>query len=423
MTVQRLAGIALFVSFLALSVAAQAQPPVITTWNAGKLHPCTGDSVPVTESMVYNPIAGGEHITLTVLGQTKEWTDYNLYMAERSNFIHGSIEMAGLQCSGGSVVSMPAAVAAATFTQTVFNHQAVPRMAGSATRTTASVLTPASSPAAAAATGGAAIEAPAAGGASIEAPAPVAAPAKEGESGKAVELKVAKTEAAPKLELPPNLITTDVEWDLFKHKESSGNNFALRAGYSRTLSNEKVTVGGTLIVNTLLMMNKTFFNNALNLYGNYLLNENSSLERRVGASVNMFLVDKEFAGTPFGMSIVANYSDNWFIKSDNIVTYGVMAQQSFLGDIKTTLLTAGVLFGLPIGNRYAFNPSCVLAYNVLTIGKNGTVSVESPFMLQPAANGSIYFSKLFTLDVGAKTTLLITDYHDLIVTVGTTILF
>jgi hypothetical protein len=64
-----------------------------------------------------------------------------------------------------------------------------------------------------------------------------------------------------------------------------------------------------------------------------------------------------------------------------------------------------------------------MAYNIYTAGKNGSVTVNSPFMLQPAFNGSIYFTKLFSLDIGAKTTLFIKDYSDLILTIGTTILF
>jgi hypothetical protein len=135
------------------------------------------------------------------------------------------------------------------------------------------------------------------------------------------------------------------------------------------------------------------------------------------------MVDKDLYGTPFGMSVVASFSDNRFVNEDNIITYGAMVQQSFVGSSKTTLLTAGVLFGIPISQRYAANPSCVLAYNLYTAGKNGKVDVTSPFMLQPALNGSIYFTKLFTLDIGTKTTLFIKDYHDFIITLGATVLF
>lgn len=387
--------------------ACAAQPG--NGWFAGKLHPCTGDSVWVTEELGYDEATQRERITLTVLGMSREWPDWNSYYAERSDFIHGAIELAGLQCGGaGGATSMPAAVASATFKQAVFTHAAKPRMAASSsgdqTAAPRSVVAPVQ-------TGG--------GETPIEQPDNEQA---ETEGAKAVQLDVTKKEAGTTPMLPPNHVTTDLEWDLFKHKGASGNGFYLRAGYSRTLSNEKITVGGTLIANTLLMMSKMYFNNALNLFGTYMLSESSSLERKVGGAFNVFMVDKEFSGAPIGFSAVANFSDNWFVNQDNILTYGIMVQESKLADLYTTLLTAGVLYGMPIGERYALNADVVFAYAVLGIGPKGT-SIDGPMMLQPAVTFSTYFTKLFSLDAGLKTTLLVDGYADLIVTIGSAVLF
>ena len=376
---------------------------------AGKLHPCTGDSVWVTEEFIFDDITLQETIKLTVLGMSKEWTDFNAYYAERSDFIHGAIELAGLQCGGaGGATSMPATAASASFKQTVFTHTAKPRMDAAVTEEQAAPRkTP---PPAMNSTGGGKV------------PIDETEEQPETEGAKAVQLDVTEKEAGPSLTLPPNHVTTDLEWDLFKHKGASGNGFYLRAAYSRTLSNEKITVGGTLIANTLLMMSKMYFNNALNLFGTYLLTETASLERKVGGTLNLFVVDKDFSGAPIGFSAVANFSDNWFVNEDNILTYGIMVQESKLASVYTTLLTAGVLYGLPIGERYALNADLIYAIVVLGIGDEGT-SFDHPQMLQPAVSFSTYFTKLFSLDAGIKTTLLVDGYADLIVTVGSMILF
>lgn len=381
----------------AVTVWAQ-QAPNVQYWNAGKLHPCTGDSVQVMEVMEY--FRTGEQITLTVLDMSREWTNFNDYYSERSDFIHGAIALAGQQCGSGGTASLTATAANSTFKQAVFTNLAVPRMAAE--------QTPTSSPALAT---------------SSEQTAAAAEPSLEAEAGKAVQLEVATETAAPRVLLPPNNVTTDLEWNLFKQNGASGSNYALRAGYSRTLSNEKITCGGMLVANTMVMLDKIFFNNALNAYGTYLIEESSSLERKVGGSLNMFLVDKTFYGTPFGVSLVASFSDNRFIRSDNILTYGLMAQQSFVGDIKTTLLTAGALYGLPLGKRFALNSNAIYAINLVTVGRDGVVDVENRSMLQPALSLTTYFSRLFSLDLGVKSTFLVSDYSDLVLTLGSVILF
>lgn len=425
-----LIGGLLFLSMNPISLYAQAQPA--QSWYAGKLHPCTGDSVLVTAVTSFS--ANREVTTITVLGQSKEWPNvFNWSMipqSELSEFIHGVIETAGLACGSGGSVSLPATAATSTFQQTIFTNIAKPRMAsaGAASvqpqqQTLSKSTAPATTPAPLSTDEKVTLPVPGTNAESSQQPVATTPTETSTESGKAVELKVAKKESGTRPVLPPNNITTDLEWNAFSMKKQNGNNFALRASYNRTLSNEKVTLGATLVINTMLMLDKIFYNNALNLSGAYMLTETSSLERKVGGSVNAFIVDKAFYGTPFGMSVVASFSDNWFVNQDNIVTYGAMFQQSFVGETKTSLVTGGVLFGLPIGNRYAINPSCVMAYNVHTAGKNGSVTVDGPFMLQPAFNGSIYFTKLFSLDLGAKTTLFIKDYSDLIVTIGSTILF
>ncbi len=385
--------ISVFIATLSVS----AQMSYVQYWNAGKLHPCTGDSVQVMEETEY---AGGELIRLTVLGMSKEWTDYNDYANERSAFIHGAISLAGQQCGSGGAASLSAEAANSTFKQAVFTSLATPKMAA--------MPTTASSPAVSTASEQAVL---------------AAEPAQETEAGKAVQLEAAKEQAAPAVLLPPNNVTTDLEWNLFKQNGASGSNYALRAGYSRTLSNEKITCGGMLVLNTMVMLDKIFFNNALNGYGTYLIEETSALERKIGGSLNMFLVDKTFYGTPFGMSVVASFSDNWFVRSDNILTYGLMAQQSFVGDSKTTLLTAGALYGLPMGQRFALNGNVVYAVNVLTVGQDGVVDVENRSMLQPALTLTTYFTRLFSLDVGVKSTFLVADYNDLVLTLGSVILF
>jgi hypothetical protein len=391
----------------AAAVFAQMHEPVY--WMAGKLHPCTGDSVQVREEMEFG--MDGETISLTVLGVTKTWNDYMDYESERSDFIHGTIEMAGLQCSGaGGAVSMPAQAISTTFRQTVFTNAAKPRISGARRGTGASSSPQSFRPAKIG-----------------QQPQPVELPPETAEEtkeeGKAVQLEVGTREAGPQLMLPPNNVQTDLEWDFFSIRGSKGNNFALRAGYARTLSDQKSTLGGTVIINTMIMLKKLFFNNALNIYGTRLLAETDNLERKVGASVNMFVVDKAVTGTPLGVSGVFSFSDNWFTGNDNIVSYGAMLQQSYLGDLLTTLVTAGAQYGLPLGQRFAFNTHIIYAINVLTISGGKVVDFDNRHMLQPALSGSFYLSKLFSIDLGLKHTFLVKDYNDLIVTVGAAVLF
>lgn len=382
--------VALCVPFFAFGVFGQNEP---SYWMADSLHPCTGDSVQIKEEYDFQ---NGEHITLTVLGVSREWTDYMAYEREHQDFIYGVIALAGLQCAGaGGATSMPAQAASATFKQAVFTRTAKPRLSATTVRLKS--------------------------GAGVQ-QAPAAEETTEPE-GSAVELDVAGKETAARPVLPPNHVSTDLEWDLFSRKEAKGNNISLRAGYARTHSNQKLTYGGTIIINTMLMMKKLFFNNALNLYGTWLLTESSTLERKVGGSFNSFIVDKTFAGSPFGMSGVVSLSDNWYVRDDNVLSYGVMVQQSFLADMATTLLTIGLQYGLPLADRFAVNTHLIYARNVVTMNKDGAVDVENPQMLQPALNCSIYMSRLFSLDVGIKKTFLIKDYSDLIFTVGGSVLF
>jgi hypothetical protein len=411
------------ISMLLFAIIAYGQQ-TNTTWMEG-LHPCTGDSVAVHESMSYEP--DGERITLTVLGMSKTWSGLHAYMSmysEKDDFILGAISMAGIQCGGGGVASLPAIAASATFQQAIFTHQAVPRIISQNAATVnkrESQSLPATSSAVNASESSPVENQSFAGGSELP------DVTDETESGNAVQLEVVKPEDADakknQLILPPNNVTTDVEWSHFKQNKEGGNSFALRAAYNRKLSNEKVTLGGTLIVNTMVMMEKVFFNNALNLGGTIRIKETVSLERKIGAGANMFLVNKDFYGTPFGMSVVVNFSDNHYLKKDKILTYGAMLQQSFVGDMKTLMLTAGVLYGVPIGERFAINTSAVYAINILTMGSDGVVDLKNRNMIQPAINLSTYLTKAFSLDAGVKTTFLVKDYNDFILTIGGTVLF
>jgi hypothetical protein len=378
-----------------------------------KLHPCTGDSVWVVEEWNFND-PRGESVCLTVLGVTREWTgmqsaDFEKYYNEREEFILGVIDLAGLQCGGaGGSTSMPAAVISATFKQTIFTHTAVPREA---------LPKPSKQP-------------------TLDQPVPGKvsemeqelmefgqSPEEESEEARAVELDVTGKKTGQGSLLPPNHVTTDLEWGIFKNGGASGNGFYLRAGYSRTFAEDKVTLGGILIANTMIMMDKLFFNNALNCYGTFMVSQTASLERKIGGSFNVFMVDEDFAGAPLGMSGVLNFSDNWFIFTDHILTYGLMVQESILADIKTTLVTAGMLYGLPLFERYALNADVIYAINALTMNKNGVITPDNLMMLQPGLSFTIFFSRLFSLDVGAKSTFLISKYNDVILTLGSVILF
>lgn len=310
-------------------------------------------------------------VTMTVLGVSKTWASYFTAIHEQDDFINGVIELAGLACGSGGVTSLPASAAISTFKQTVFTSQARPRMSRSASMT-----------------------APAASNQADAVPSP-----------------------------EPNKLTADCEEGFFKQLGVSGANGAVRAGDDRTLSNEKVSLGALRTINSIRISKQQLFGNSLNLYGAYKLKRTQSLQRRPGCSINAFLVDKESYGTPFGWSIAVNFSDNWSVTADNILAYGAMAQGSVIGDVKTALLAAGVLYGLPLAQRYALNPSVVVVYDVLTINKTTTVAIERPFIVQPSLNGSVYFTRLFMLDIKAKTTLLLKDYSDIIVNLGTTVAF
>jgi hypothetical protein len=397
-----------------------------------KLNPCTDDTVWVIDTMIDNFAAAQPTMIrrVTILGITKEWTTTNFNDQHPTNqewedFVNGAYNLAAMNCGGsaGGAANIAATAVVSTFQQTVFTNVARPRMASplkpSFQKPTAEP--PVQPQVAAPAPVGVVTGAP--GGDASVAPQPTPAGEQSTESGKAVALPVVQKESGTQAKLPPSNITTDLEWNLFSQSGVSGNNYALRATYSHTSSDEKTTLGASAIINTMVMLDKLFFNNAVNVSATKMIKETEHLERKVGGSLNAFIVDKRFYGTPFGMSVVASFSDNWFMNEDNILTYGAMLQQSFVGSSKTTLLSLGALFGIPIGQRYAANPSFIFAYNLYTAGKSGSITITSPVMLQPALNGSIYFTKRFTLDIGAKTTLFIKDYHDFIATVGTTVLF
>ncbi|MBN1129849.1 MAG: hypothetical protein JXA71_12730 [Chitinispirillaceae bacterium] len=337
--------------------------------------------------------------------------DFETYYNERDEFINGVIDLAGLQCGGsGGATSISATVITTTFKQAIFTKAALPRVSSPKPKPSGEPDSRQPIPGRVSEMEQELVEL----GQNAE---------EQNEDARAVDLDVTEKRPGKGSLMPTNHVTTDLEWGMFKNKGASGNGFYLRAGYSRTFANDKLTIGGTLIANTMIMMDKLFFNNALNCYGTFLVSQSAGLERKIGGSFNAFIVDGDFAGAPLGMSAVLNYSDNWFLFTDHIFTYGLMVQESILADIKTTLVTAGMLYGLPLFRRYALNADVIYAYNALTMDKDGIITPDNPMMLQPGLSFTIFFSRAFSLDLGGKTTLLISDYSDVILTLGTVILF
>ncbi len=240
------------------------------------------------------------------------------------------------------------------------------------------------------------------------------------ESGKAVMLEVSPDEDKPTTDvtLSKNNLSSDFEYDIFNHTGNTGNNFLLRAGYAHTSDNGEFTYGGNFIFNTLLMMEQTFFNNSLNLFGTKVLKETSKHDRKVGATINAILIDKDFGPYRFGASLSAHLVNRRYLKKRHVIAYGYMLQQSFVGSAITSLLSAGVTYGLPLGDRLALNTDVLYTLNALSFGKDGYVKMKNPNMLSLAENVDIFFTRTFSLTLGAKTTLLVKDYNDFIITIG-----
>ena len=245
----------------------------------------------------------------------------------------------------------------------------------------------------------------------------------EEESGKAVMLEMSPDEDKPTKQavLSKNNLSTDFEYDIFSHTGESGNNFLLRAGYAHSSDDGKRNYGFNFIFNTLLMMDQTFFNNALNFFGTVVFKESANHVRKGGITINTMLVDKDFGPNPFGSSVSVHLVNRRYFENNHALTYGFMLQESIFNTYLTSLLSAGLSYGFPLGKRLALNTDGLYTFNALsfTLGdKGGYNKIDNPQMLSIAENLDIFFSRLFSLTVGLKTTLLVKDYNDFIITIG-----
>jgi hypothetical protein len=363
-----------------------------------RVHPCTGDT-----NIMYSRY---NQTTMEVQVRIDGYISDPFISAADPGFegrwVSSTLALIGLNC--GQVGGAASPVGYATekvFEQTVFSSPAVPRMM----KQRASEIVPR------------AVAQPSVAAAQ---PAADAKPTteKKSEDGKAVALEVAPSQAKPVLSLPLNDVSADLEWDLFGHADATGNSFYVRAGYSRTTGDGKIALGGNFIFNTLLMMNQTFVNNALNLYGNYRLVDRDDLVRKICININGFLVDKNVGKNRLGCSVAAHYVDNWYLPADQVLTYGAMVQQSFVGALKTMLLSAGAQYGLPLGERFSLNGDAVYTRNIFTFNGGKQLTIENPNFLSLGASGAVYLSQQFVLNAGLKTSLLMKDYRDLIITIG-----
>ncbi|MBD3421996.1 MAG: hypothetical protein GF398_17935 [Chitinivibrionales bacterium] len=378
-----------------------SQPQVTTLTTDWELA-CTGERVDFTETTVFGTT--GETITVDILGHSKTFTSWTDYEMGREDFIHQVRDIEEAKCAGaGGVINPIGTQNQVIFTNAVFSTRASPRAAqipgGAAKRQTTTAPSKSVQ------------QAP---------PQQPDQPPEEDNSGKAVQLEVSPDEDKParSFVLSRNNISTDLEYDLFKHTGRTGNNFLLRAGYTRTSDDGVYNYGGNLIFNTLLMLDETFFNNAINLFGTKTLKETGELQRKGGLTVNMLIVDKDFGDNRIGASVSGHFVDRRYLKNDHILVYGAMMQESFVGRLITTLLSVGGMYGLPLGERLALNFDGLYTINALAFGEKGYIKLTNPHMLSIAGSLDIFITELFSFTTGMKTTLLVKNYNDFIVTIG-----
>ena len=96
--------------------------------------------------------------------------------------------------------------------------------------------------------------------------------------------------------------------------------------------------------------------------------------------------------------------------NNSVLTWGATYQYAGLGDIKQHLGNVGVMYGMPISQRFAIIGDCLGTYILSSKYKSIKIDINDPYMLNLGIYVDYYISSTFKINAGLKKVLLVDDY-------------
>jgi len=213
----------------------------------------------------------------------------------------------------------------------------------------------------------------------------------------------------------------DLGYDMFSISSIDGSSLNISGGYGKTSADEKWTYGGNAIVSSLSLdvpnaESKASYSVAGFLNRSLYKDEKADSydDAYVGASVN-YLSDGWSDINFFGAALFGIFTRTF--SDGKVINAGVM--YNFANGDKNMLnfLNAAGSYGFPVGEQLAFNIEAILTHTMASY--DGTsLELKSPTTLNLGVTGLYSFSPAFNLNVGLRKALLIEDYSNLEIRVG-----
>jgi len=229
--------------------------------------------------------------------------------------------------------------------------------------------------------------------------------------------------------LKPNQGGADLSNEFFSIDKADGNNFSARGGYSKTIEHSlggfsgALSFGGNMIYNYIKFKDadKGFANLTINLFANKNLTETTEKVRNAGILYNYLGIDNDMSDDD-GYAIGFHYSEKLYM-GENLLTYGGIYNFAGMGDYSTSYLSLGGMYGMPVGELMAANFELFYTRILLASYDGESVTIDSKNSMNFGASMSYMVSDAFSLNGGARTTLLVKDYSSFEIYLGSSYWF
>ncbi len=227
--------------------------------------------------------------------------------------------------------------------------------------------------------------------------------------------------------LKPNLARADISNEWFTINKADGNNFNLNGFYAKTFEDNIldfggfVTLGGNLNINTISFEDgdDSFNNITFGANASKIITEDENIVRTGGLNFNFTSIDEDMSDDN-GVTFAFSYSEKRYI-DERIITYGGMYNISSIGDYTSTYFSLAGMYGQPIDEKFALNGDLIYTRNLTASydGTDVTDGMDGRNMLNIGVSGDYFISQDFMLNAGFRKTLLIEDYSNFEITIGT----
>ena len=240
-----------------------------------------------------------------------------------------------------------------------------------------------------------------------------------------VESRIEKREQESKVSkmdqmmLKPNNTNSDIEYDFFKIGEVKGKNLTIRAGFARTIDEMgEITVGANFYMNSLDMedWDSALKNNYIGIFGKKIISESDISTTTVGLNLDILMFDNDYSDKT-GTGLGAMIANKRYI-GENLLNWGGMFNYTTVDVMKAQYLSAGAMYGFPIGEKTTLTIDALSTYTLGMSVSGESIDIDDPVSLILGGYLGIYVSQAFQINGGMKKTLLVKDYSSLEIVIG-----